>query len=160
MVKCAACKQTMLNADGSREMTEEECVHTCKLCKNVVHTAILCEAVWMPSEGHYFCSKACLQNSNASEISTAIDVFDIEDHFGPGHEEWDDWVIHADWFPLRRRPDGEEETQETEVVDVEISEETAPDVATAATEAQVCHARVALPMPPPAPLAHAARPIQ
>ena len=146
----------MLDADGSREMTEEECVHICKMCKNVVHTAILCDAVWMPTNGNYFCSKACLQASNASEISDAVEVFDIEDHFGPGHESWDDWVVHADWFPLRRRPDGEEETEETEVVDVDISEE---DVATAATEAQVCPCRPAHAAPCP-PRPHALHPIQ
>jgi len=40
--------------------------HTCRECKAAVHSYILCDAVLMPLEGAYFCSKSCLLKFNAS----------------------------------------------------------------------------------------------
>ena len=54
-------------------------------CKADLHSVAMCDKQWMPNDGDYFCSKACVQKHNYSD---------------EGRE--------ADKMPLRRRPDAEE----------------------------------------------------
>ena len=35
-------------------------VHACKHCKSWLHSSIVCQSVWLPIEGEYFCSRRCL----------------------------------------------------------------------------------------------------
>ena len=59
--------------------------HVCKTCKADLHSAVMCDQQWMPQDGDYFCSKACVEKYNGS-----------------------DEVAEAEKMPLRRRPDAEE----------------------------------------------------
>ena len=59
--------------------------HGCMTCKADLHSVAMCDKQWMPNDGDYFCSKACVQKHNYSD---------------EGRE--------ADKMPLRRRPDAEE----------------------------------------------------
>ena len=47
-----------------------ECSGTqrCKQCKLLVHSWVVCDMVWMPEEGEYFCGKPCLEAYNASGV--------------------------------------------------------------------------------------------
>lgn len=64
-VHCGACKQGM----------EAVSAHCCKLktCGAQVHSYIVCDNVWMPLEGCYFCSAACLRAYNAGVADERID---------------------------------------------------------------------------------------
>ena len=55
--------------------------HSCKTCRVDLHSVVACDKQWMPSDGCYFCSQACVQKHNGS-----------------------DGVAEADKMPLRQRP--------------------------------------------------------
>ena len=111
MVKCAACCCVMTDADGN-EKEEKDVGHICKQCKGCLHSYVMCEAVWMPQNTHYFCSKACLRRSNKLVVDAALvenrEENDSEE-FGPGAPDWEDWLEENPdkWFPERQRPDRE-----------------------------------------------------
>ena len=52
---CASCGDTM----GAMQAG-----HDCRTCKKPVHAWAMCDKVWQPEYGAYFCSKACLVQYN------------------------------------------------------------------------------------------------
>ena len=50
---CAACKLVFEHQNAA--------AHSCKQCKLPVHSWVVCDMVWMPEEGEYFCGKPCLE---------------------------------------------------------------------------------------------------
>ena len=57
---CAACTQPLF--------VDPRGGHCCAQCKAPVHSYVICEKVWMPIEGVYFCGKVCLEAYNGSGV--------------------------------------------------------------------------------------------
>ena len=38
--------------------------HSCKTCGAALHGIVMCNKQWMPNDGDYFCSQACIQEYN------------------------------------------------------------------------------------------------
>ena len=106
MVKCNACLQPMMTMDETRELEETEISYCCKHCKKAVHSHVMCNLVWMPADGHYFCCKRCVQINDTRVLDIAREEAEDAD-FGPDHEAFEDWLEdHRDeWLPLCQRPD-------------------------------------------------------
>ena len=82
-IMCAACGDNIVGAT----------MQQCQQCKHPVHSHVLCEQVWMPNNGHYFCSKQCIRVFNDDIVRSfeAVPPADRPDE-GP------------DLFKVRRRP--------------------------------------------------------
>eukprot|EP00965_Chrysotila_dentata_P007285 236080-Pleurochrysis_carterae.AAC.1 len=66
---CGACKQPMVNEDGSAR-EQKNIAHSCSGCEKVLHAAMVCPRVWLPrpdSGQRSFCNKRCLPAFNAKE---------------------------------------------------------------------------------------------
>ena len=61
--------------------------HICKRCEKDVHSHVMCDKVWMPDYGMYFCSKSCISQYNSKGGAG-----------GDGNPP-------SELMPLRRRPD-------------------------------------------------------
>ena len=48
--------------------------HECDGCNAPLHTIVVCEDVWMPEEGRYFCGAACVRayNENQTRFSARL----------------------------------------------------------------------------------------
>ena len=54
--QCVCCNESM--AGGS---------HACMTCNADLHSVVMCNKQWMPNDGDYFCSQACIQEYNGRD---------------------------------------------------------------------------------------------
>lgn len=66
---------------------DRSCSHYCKYCATALHAHIPCQLVYMPNEGDYTCSAACIRKWNATRAD-------------------------GEHLPLRRRPEEASEEEE------------------------------------------------
>ena len=59
--QCVCCNESMVGGSS----------HACMNCDAVLHGADMCSKQWMPKDGHYFCSQACIQVYNGREDALA-----------------------------------------------------------------------------------------
>ena len=55
---CAAC---------GGQLCDKQTGHCCRTCKAPVHAWAMCDKVWQPEYGTYFCSKPCVIKYNLPE---------------------------------------------------------------------------------------------
>ena len=83
---CAAC--------GS-ELSESQIGHCCRACKRSVHSWVVCDKVWQPDFGAYFCSRRCIIDYNNSD--------EIRSQY-----------VDPEPLPVRHRPEAHSEEEEEE----------------------------------------------
>lgn len=91
---CEACKQSIVVSSSNPKAAPSHC---CKQCKHHLHSYLVCDHVWMPEEGEYFCSADCIRKYNADRIAAATQESDS------GH------VLLC--CRLAKRPDGNEQVE-------------------------------------------------
>ena len=84
---CAACNEPCGSA------------HDCISCRKPVHSIVMCDSVWTPDEGRYFCGKECVVAHNqkkVEEFDAWADTVSLDELIGMGPD---------DLLPVRKRPD-------------------------------------------------------
>lgn len=90
---CGACGELIIRRDGNPRTTPPS--HCCKMCKVDLHSYMLCEAVWMPAVGYYFCSAACIKRHNSIDLTNYNKSLAPEEKciiVEDGSERWADYV--------------------------------------------------------------------
>lgn len=123
---CGACGLVVLDADGNKRATPP--FHSCKMCSKGLHSYILCESVWMPKCGYYFCSSDCIKMYNRMQLLAANNHLQGDDciKINSG-SKWKEFLAQADVCPLVKKPSSEEEEDKRVSVDASCFAEDAAD---------------------------------